>query len=129
MKSKDLSKEEFLGVVSKYYSEKEEKDIDLQVELSITYGLISMAPDLKLYYQNQNNFRVYVLEDDIAEALHKYAEDNNTTLDSYKYMGGVRKMGMFTDEDTPFFNGVRLYVKDREKTDSPMVREKCIENE
>ena len=129
MRSKDLSREDFLGVVSKYYSEKEEKDAHLQIELSITYGLISMMPNLKLYYEDKNHARAYISDDDICEALCNYAEDNNASLDSYQYLGGVTRMGMFVDEDTPFFNGVRLYAQDKEKTDSPVVRARCIENE
>ena len=64
MRSKDLSKEEFVGIVSKYYNEKEEKNVDLQVELSITYGLISMMPNLKLYYEDKNHAKAYISDDD-----------------------------------------------------------------
>lgn len=126
MFSEVLSKGRFIEVISEDYNKKLGREVELHDEISLTYGLISIVPNFRLYYDKDNG-RCYLSDDDINDALNNYAKSRELVLDSFAYLGGVHRMGMFIDEDTPYFFGVRLNLDEKElKTDSPLVKERKL---
>ena len=45
--------------------------------------------------------------------INYYLEKNNCELDTFKYVGGIRRVGYFIDEDTAHFEGIELAIKDK----------------
>ena len=54
--------------------------------------------------------------EDLKESLSQYIDFYNYDLVDFKYMGGVRRVGYFRDSDTPYYEGIKLIVKPKEKT-------------
>ncbi len=52
---------------------------------------------------------------DLDDVLKNYLKDTNYELLSYKYSGGIRRVGYFIDENTPIFEGIELLVKEKVK--------------
>ena len=121
MFSEVLSKGRFIEVVSEDYNKKLGREVELHDEISLTYGLISIVPNFRLYYKKDDR-RCYLSDDDINDALNNYAKSRELVLDSFAYLGGVHRM-----EDTPYFFGVRLNLNEKElKTDSPLIIERKL---
>ena len=34
---------------------------------------------------------------------------------SFKYIGGIRRVGYFLDEDAPYYSGIQLIVREKSK--------------
>ena len=113
---KDITTKELLNILSDYYSPIYRRNIVMNKNI-----LISNNDDLKLqiYFEHYTPYGkmqiIYLSELDIKTCLSKYANMLGYSLDSYKYLGGIRHVGYFTDEDTPYFEGIRLYLKEKNK--------------
>ena len=59
--------------------------------------------------------RILLTKEDIKEALDYYVNNNNHDLIDFKYVGGVHRVGYCFDEDTPYYNGIVLTIKERKK--------------
>ncbi len=109
MENKKISKEEFLDIMSNYISNIANRNLAVEMELGVEYGAISMSPLIKLYVKEINRV-IYLHENNINTALNEYADNLGYTLYDYKFIGGVRRMGIFVDEDTPYFDGIDLQL-------------------
>lgn len=115
---KEIDREAFLDATSQYCSEKYGEDIRVIDQLSVIYGTLGARPDLRLfYYKTVDDKKVmfYMPSEEIDEALNQYASKNNCELKSYYFLGGVRRAGFFIDEDEPYFEGVRLHLREKGK--------------
>ena len=54
-------------------------------------------------------------ENDLRVAFDDYLEGSNYKLVDYKYIGGIRRVGYFVDENKPYYEGIKLFIKGREK--------------
>ena len=52
----------------------------------------------------------------LKNALNNYVKTYNYEVIDFKYIGGVHKVGYFIEEDTPYYDGIQLNVKKKEKT-------------
>ena len=52
---------------------------------------------------------------DLKNVFNNYLEDLNYDLVDFKYMGGIHRVGYHFDEDTPYFEGIELRVKRKDK--------------
>ena len=109
MENKVISKEEFLNIMSNYMSNIANRKLSVEMELGVEYDTISMSPSIKLYIKVFNRV-IYIHDNSINTALSEYANNLGYTLNDYKFIGGVRRMGMHVDEDTPYFDGIKLYM-------------------
>lgn len=113
---KDIRTNEFLHNLSEYYSKIYQRNIVFKANVRI------QANDelkLNIYFEKYTNRSIQVVnltDGDIQKYLTIYASDLGYTLDNYKYIGGIHKTGYFVDEDTPHFDGIRLYLKEKAKT-------------
>lgn len=114
-----INDKKFMHILNMYYSIKERRDIKLRLELGVKYDDIGMSPTIEIFYDNYIQgelVSVPVSEEEINEALRTYAKNLGYELDSFKYVGGVRRMGQLVSEDTPIFAGVILKFKNKVKT-------------
>lgn len=73
---------------------------------------------MKLYLEtivDGERIRRLLTEDYIKEVLTAYVDTPKETLNSFQYVGGIHHVGLYVDEDTPFFEGVMIYLKQKEK--------------
>lgn len=68
-----------------------------------------------LSYDDRKNFECKLGENDLQKALGSYAKSYECELVEFKYMGGVHRTGFYVDEDTPYYEGIQLNVKKKEK--------------
>jgi len=114
MFSEDLSKGRFIEIVSKNYNEKTGKKVKLYDEMPITFGLIGAIADFKLYYNGVSGNKCYLSDGEIDDALNNYASSRGLVLDSFSYLGGIKRTGIYAGESTPYFFGVRLNLDEKE---------------
>ena len=88
-----ISKEEFLKIVSDH---------------------CSRVFDNGTENYNKPDELIPIYDHDIDMALSEYANNMGYTLMDYRYIGGVRRMGMMVSEDTPYFEGIGLEVIKRD---------------
>ena len=50
---------------------------------------------------------------DLKDAFNYYLEKRGYELDNFKYVGGIRRVGYYIDDDTPMFEGIELAVKEK----------------
>lgn len=77
------------------------------------------TPQIKFYlvehYEDLNKKIEYLLtETDLKRALANYISAQGYELINFKYIGGVRRVGYFVDEDTAYFEGIELSVSEKE---------------
>ena len=100
MENKVISKEEFLNIMSNYMSNIANRKLSVEMELGVEYDTISMSPSIKLYIKVFNRV-IYIHDNSINTALSEYANNLGYTLNDYKFIGGVRRMGMHVDGASP----------------------------
>ena len=113
--TKDIPTDTFLKIIGKYYSDIYHKNILINYNIRIDDN---DKLDLKIYFEKYNSRGINIITlnyNDIFIPLKKYADSSGYELNSFKYCGGIRHVGYFTDEDTPYFAGIRLFMKEKNK--------------
>ena len=111
--NEEISLQQFMDIISRYYSIKMRQDVKFESELKVKYDSVSVYPELNIYYVSYiqgEKIRTLLKYEELFEPLNNYAKRQGLELIDFKYNGGVRKMGL--DEDTPYFNGVCLHMKE-----------------
>ena len=122
------SENEVIDILSNYYSKKLNKEITVKYDLGIKYETVGNGvyeetvaiPDINFYFEDTIEHKnvvakitSYLSLETIEEILKDYAESLNYEYDSFQYLGGIRHAGYFVDEDTPHFDGMQIYVKEK----------------
>ncbi len=111
MVNKIIDANTFVEIISEYMKNKLNKTIDIKIDLGTYYDALGIGASIKLYYETleENKSKKEIISEvEIKEALSKYVESESYQLGSYRYIGGVRRMGLFIPEDTPHFEGINL---------------------
>lgn len=111
----EINTDNFLKIIGKYYSDIYHKNILVNYDIVIVND---DKLDLKIYFKRINSRGISLITlnyDDILLPLRKYANSLDYELDGFKYCGGIRHVGYYIDEDTPHFDGVRLYLKEKKQ--------------
>ena len=114
----NLSEPEVFSAIEKYYAQFDEK-VKAKKNLRIVNGDLSLDFFKVQEFIGKKDIKIIetrLSEDDLRYIFEYYLKDSNYNLVDYKYIGGIRKVGYFVDEDTPYFEGIKLYIKGREKT-------------
>ena len=123
--SMDISKDEFLKMLSVYYSEKLEDNINVMVNVSkVTsgYGYSEQEEcDLEFYFNQEitvGNVKVVITntlcEDDLNEALNETVDKLNYSVESFEYKSGIRVVDDYDDiYKEPYFDGVKVELKEK----------------
>ena len=113
---KDISTDEFITILSEYYSEILHQDIKVKYNVRIIWN---DNLSLNVFFEKRSygdRRTINLTDEDIKKCLEVHANALGYTLNNYKYIGGIRHVGYFTEENAPHFEGVRLYLKEKCKT-------------
>ena len=116
MKTKFLDENEVNAAIKKYYNQEEDNNIESSVdrELFMEDGELVCNFYLKDHYKKENRTSYLLLSyTDLIEVFDYYLKDSGYELEGFQYVGGIRHVGYFVDEDTPFFTGIQLYVNEK----------------
>ena len=116
MKKLFLTEKEVYNAIIDYC--KQGNDNELSVEKSIYIYDDEIILDFYLIEKVQRDkithtSRYKLTNLDLKDAFNYYLEKNNCELDTFKYVGGIRRVGYFIDEDTAHFEGIELAIKDK----------------
>ncbi len=113
----NLSEAEVFSAIEKYYAQFDEK-VKAKKNLRIVNGELSLDFFKVHEFIGKKDIKIIetrLSEDDLRYIFEYYLKDTNYNLVDYKYIDGIRRVGYFVDEDTPHFDGIKLYIKGREK--------------
>lgn len=116
----ELSKDELLNILKNYMSKIYGKEVSVIERHSIVYGSEKTIKLELLYvyssYTKTSTIRLEyeIKEDDVKEALKEFLFNKGLEFDSYSYLGYIRNVGYFCDEDEAIFEGIRVYYKEKE---------------
>ena len=117
----DISDKEIIEILQKYYSNKFGSEVKVESKLGIKYvntvdGCIVSRPDIEFYIFDKNGNQSItspLTKYDIKEALNDYVSSLGYSFESFKYIGGIRHIGQFIDDDTPYFEGIKVYYREK----------------
>jgi hypothetical protein len=112
-----IDAETFLQLLSSSKEDELHTKLRTTQQLSVEYDLLGPYAKLDLYYEGQIDgkpLKQRVTQNDVNIALCKYAEGLDCDLKSYKYLSGVRTVGLFIRRNIPYFNGITVNLKERE---------------
>lgn len=113
----DLTEEELINTIEKYYD-------------TFLDGLVGATKSMKLNDDHSDielNFYIVLCDgygetteillsrEELTRVLNYYLIATNYEVDHFKYLGGIRRVGYFTDEDTPILEGIRIYAVEKGK--------------
>ena len=105
-----LNPDELKLILEKYLKEQIGANVSIEQRLGVKYESFYMTPTLEFIYNG-----IALVDEEVNAALEEYAKSIGYKLDSFYYVGGVRRMGQFIDEDTPYFDGVKLNLIQKQK--------------
>jgi hypothetical protein len=111
-----LKEDEIKEAILKFYSQNQDDNIESSVdrELFMEDGELVCNFYLKDHYKKENRTNYLLLSyTDLIEVFDYYLKDSGYELEGFQYVGGIRHVGYFVDEDTPFFTGIYLQVKEK----------------
>ena len=112
----DLDEDEVLDAIGDFFGEGRENGVEVVKELSLDEN---RQPKVVFYLVEdylQQYDKTRLTEGDLTRAFNHYLEGSRYELDSFKYVGGVREIGYGTEPYQPYFEGIELKVKPKEKT-------------
>jgi len=112
----DIKKEDFIKILSEYYSKKLKKDITLNYRVNIIWN---DNLSLNIFFEKRSQSTKHIInlnDEDIHICLEAYAKNKGLELDNFKYLGSIKPTGYFLENNAPCFEGIRLYFKEKAKT-------------
>ena len=110
----ELSEEEVKSEIKKYYK-KENVSLEVERELILESNNLILHFYLVEKENNEEKRRVLLTQGDLKNVFENYLDGSSYDLVDFKYIGGVRKVGYFIDEETPYFSGIQLQLKENIK--------------
>ena len=110
-----LDEDEVMDAIGEFFGEGRENGIEVIKELSLEDN----QPKVTFYLVEdylQEYTKTKLSEGDLSRAFSHYLIGSRYDLDSFKYIGGVREIGYGTEPYQPYFEGIELKVKPKEKT-------------
>ncbi len=110
----ELSKDEVLDLITSYYGEDKEYDVTTRMDLSLEKDQINIKFSIVENFDGITNI-IRLTEGDLENVFKDYLSNTNYDFVDFKYVGGIRRVGYFVDENTPYFEGIEIRVKPKEK--------------
>ena len=123
-----LTKKQVIELIKEYFHKHGDKD----VEVNIILELSSNTSGIGTYEKTEDDiiitFEVTKTEEinntiikticnlqleDLNEIFKSYEHQEGFEYDSFLYVGGIRHVGYFVDEDTPIFEGILLNYREK----------------
>jgi hypothetical protein len=99
----ELSKIEVLNLITSYYGEGKDYDVTTRMDLSLEKDQINIKFSIVENFDGITNI-IRLTEGDLENVFRNYLNDTSYVFVDFKYMGGIRRVGYFVDEDKPYFN-------------------------
>ena len=106
-----IDSDKFIKMLSEAVSLDIRDDVIVQMKLDTKYRNGMLEPNVIFFFDRYicgDKITVYLKYSDIFNVLSIYAYNNGYTLYNFKYVGGVRKVGYFVNENQPYFDGVQV---------------------
>lgn len=88
-----------------------------KTNVNIKYELTLNNDNLNIIFYLDDGINKEVISyQDLENALKNYIYRNDYEFKEFKYIGGIHKTGYYFDEDTPHYDGIKVYLKKKEKT-------------
>ena len=108
-------------LLKNYFANKYNNEIKIEEYIDTKYvdigdGYFVSTPNIELCIIDKNDNQMVtsnLTKIDIEEALADYISSLGYVFESFKYVGGVRHAGYFIEEDTPFFEGIQIFAKEK----------------
>ena len=114
----NLSSYEVDNILVNYYGSGKNYLVSTEHDLTI----VNYSPKIFYYLIEHLDYdgikrdnRMLLTEGDLKKAFNDYLSSSNYELVDFKYVGGIHHTGYFIDNDRPYYEGVRLNVKEKEK--------------
>ncbi len=95
-------------IIKDYYQKVEGKDAFVVKDLK----LVNHEPVLNLYIIIKGQ-ETQLTRDKLSEVFKWYLDIHGLDFVDFRYIGNIRKAGYFIEEETPVFQGVKLYYNNR----------------
>lgn len=112
-----LTSEEVLQLIAHHFGAHKNYKVDATSELSID----SSQPRINFYLIEHLDYddikrdnKTLLTKGDLVNVFNHYLEYLGYELVDFKYLGGIHHTGYFVDEDTPHYEGIELYVREKE---------------
>lgn len=114
----ELSTAEVNNIIVNYFGNGKNYLVSTEYDL----GIVGHEPKIHYYLIEHLNYdgkkrdnRVPLTEYDLKNAFNDYLNSSNYELVDFKYIGGIHHTGYYIDNDMPYYEGIKLNVKEREK--------------
>lgn len=109
-----LKEPDILIAIISYFGKSKEYEVSAKKKLSYTDGHLNIGFYLIEKYDNTER-EIRLTNSDLTDVLNNYLKGTNYTLINFKYVGGIHRVGLYLDEDTPYFEGIELEVEEKQK--------------
>ena len=110
-----LTEAEVLNAIANHFGKNKSYEVSARKELELQENhQISISFYLIEKYDGIID-ETRLTEGDLRTVFNDYLEETDYTFINFKYLGGIRHVGMYVDEDTPYFEGIELEVKEKQK--------------
>ena len=113
-----LNSEEVDQALIEYFGEGKDYRVSVKEELSIE----NHQPKIDFYLIEHLKYgdveeivKTLLTKEDLLKAFNNYIEDTDSEIKDFKYIGGIHRAGYYFDRDTPYYEGVKLNVSEKEK--------------
>jgi hypothetical protein len=111
----DLNTSQVKEAITDYFADTKTHPIYPYFEVSMKNG----EPDVKFYLNEHvgkaQSYNTSISQEELGYILQRYAALRGCELLDYKFIGGVHGVGYYFSENTPHFDGIKLYVQKLEK--------------
>ena len=124
-----LSEGEVNKALINYFSQFIDGKLEISKYIFMGADRLHIGFSLLVRDENKNLIeKIRITEDKLREALIFYLNDTNKDLEEFKYLGGVRREGYYQGEETPYFDGIEMQTKEKEKGQKLTLTEKKDNN-
>lgn len=113
-----LNPDEVKKTIVEYFGRDKEYLISCKEKLTVNGD----TPDMVFYLiehliidGNKRDISTRLTNGDLMHALDDYAKHYGYELTDFKYIGGIHHVGYYFDENTPYYNGIEMEVKKKDK--------------
>ena len=105
-----LTEAEVCEAIVQYYGHNRKDSLSAHKEMSLSGDNIDLR-----FYLVENDRNILLTEGDLRNVFQHYLNPCDLELDDFKYIGHIRRVGYFVDEDTPVFQGIQLQTHSKKK--------------
>ena len=121
-----MNSDEIKQAIVNYYGEGKD-NISVSEEVSLNEG----KPEIAFYKIEhydldgiKKDIETRLTEGDLKNVFNDMLKSTNYEVTDFRYIGGIHRVGYYFDHDTPYFEGIKMNVKEKE-----LSKQKVLEKE